>query len=200
MKKIILLLAAFLILGTPVFALETSTTTQAIPQKREEIKQRIEEKRMELQSQIQEKREEVKKQILEKKSDVKTRLQILAQDRVSKILLQIFERFEAVLVKFDGIVLRIETRITKLNEQDISTTESQELLILAKKQIEDSNALIAASKIELKAAVTTETSREDIRNTIEICKTSLKKSQDALIAVIASLKSVEGSDEELSVE
>ncbi len=200
MKHTVIAAVLLLGLGTTVFAQETTKSTSTIPQKREEIKEKIEQKKMELQPQIEEKRQAIKEQILDKKSEKGTQLQILAQDRVSKILSHIFERFEAVLVKFDGIVLRINNRITKLQEQGVDVTESKRLLEEAIEHIEESASLIAASKIELQETLTTPTSKEDIKTTIEICKTSLKKTQQALVAVIGSLKASDGTGEELLAE
>lgn len=197
MKKTILPLALFLLIGTSVYAQETSVTTATFPQKREEIKQRIEEKKNELQPLIEKKREEIKKQISEDQGEIKTKLQFFAQDRVSKVLIQIFERFEAVIIKFDGVVLRLENRITKLDEQNIDTTIPKELLLEAKTDIAQAIALITASKIELQKTLTQETSKEELKKTIEVCKTSLKEVQSSLIAVVISLKNLGETEDEL---
>jgi len=188
----------FFALSAVVFAQEIDAPLPLL-QKREEIKQHIEQKQIELHPQIQEKRQEIQNQV-ETEGEQKTKLQILAQERVLKIVSLVFEQLEAVLVKFDGIVVRIEARIAKLNEQGTSTTKTEQLLLEAKTQIEDSTALIAATKIELQTSIMTETSKEDIKKSIEACKTSLKETQQVLIDVIVSLKNLGNSDEELIID
>lgn len=193
MKHVFIYITLFFAFSPFVFAQEQEVLV--IPQKQEEIKKHIEEKRTALQSQIQEKQEEIQEQI--RATSSKPSFEFFTQERTLKIISRIFEQFEAVLVKFDGIIIRIEARITKLNEQGISTLPIEELLLETKIQIKDSTALIIASKIELEKAIATEISKEEIKNTIEICKTSLKNTQTSLINVIVLLKNVDTSDEEL---
>lgn len=200
MKHTFLYLIIFFAINNVAFAQENEKNLLPIPQKREEIKQYIEEKKSELQPQIQEKRQEIKDQIEIQGQEQKTKLQILAQERVLKIISYIFEQFDAILVKFDGITLRIDTRITKLKEQGIPTKDLEDLVLKAKLKVQNSNALIAASKIELQTSITTETSKESIKSTIESCKVSLKEAQASLVGVIDALKIIENVDEELSVE
>lgn len=182
--KIIYSIVLGLFLVTPVFAEEALT----IPQKRDEIKQKIEEKKFELQDEIKEKQVEIKNKIASSSEEQKIKLQIFAQERVLNILVQIFEQFEAVLVKFDGIVIRIDARITKLDESNFDTTEQKELLKIAKQNIQDSTALVAATKLELQSLVTDEISKNQIKSSIQACKDSLKKSHQSLVDVVESLK------------
>ena len=173
----------------PIFAYAQEENL-AIPQKREEIKQKIEEKTDNLQLQIQEKRIEVKEQISLVKEDQQAKLQILAQERVSKIITQIFEQFEAMIVKFDGIILRLENRILKLEEENIDTTQSKELLAQAKLKLEEATTLIAATKLEIQTALLDDISKEQIKTSVVLCKDSLKNVKHALIEVINSLKMI----------
>jgi hypothetical protein len=175
-----------------IFPLCTSAQEEnlTIPQKHEEIKQKIEEKINNLQTQIEEKRVEIKEQIRSTQEDQQTKLQILAQERVSKIITQIFEQFEAMIVKFDGIILRVENRISKLDEENIDTTQSKELLLESKEKLEEATALIAATKLELQTMLLSEISKEQIKTSIVLCKDSLKEVKQSLVHVINSIKIV----------
>jgi hypothetical protein len=198
MKYILIIVSILFVFETPVFAEEsTSTPLYRLPQNRQEIKQKIEEKKIKLETRIQDKQQEIKSFIEEKKEGQKTKLDIFTQQRVATILANIFERFDAVLVKFDGVVTRIESRITKLKEENVDTSASEKLLTQAKTKIEDATTLIAASKIELQTAITTQTSKQDIKDTLKICKTSLGETQQALISVITSLKGLSDVNDEL---
>lgn len=199
MKQTILSFALFLILGTTVFAQETSLTIDALPQNRQEIKERITQKNIELQSQIEQKRLEIKEQNQKKEITTKVQLQIVAQDRVSKIVSQIYEKLEAILVKFDGITIRIEARIQKLKDKGMNTENAEALLTISKVNIEDTTTLIAASEFEIQNSLETKTSVEVIKSAIEECKISLKTIQSGLVEVVSSLK-ILGDTEELSVE
>jgi hypothetical protein len=198
MKQLILFI--FIFSAISYFAFAQDDTLLPIIQKREDIKQYVEEKEQELHSQIQEKRQEIQVQIETQGGEEKTKLQILAQERILKIVTHIFEQLEAVLVKFDGIVMRIDARIIKLNEEGVSTTESEILLVHAKTKIEESSTLVAATKLELQKAITTEISKENIKKSIEICKISLKETQSSLIEVITSLKTEGNFEDDLLVE
>ena len=168
-----------------VFAQEE---TLIIPQKREEIKQKIEEKKGALQVQIEQKREEIKEQIDSVPEEQKTKLQILAQERVLKVLTHIFEQFEATVVKFDGIILRIENRIAKLENENIDVSQTKELLAVSKTKLQETTTLIAATKIELETLISSEISKDQIKTSVTLCKESLKEVKASLIEVIDSLK------------
>ncbi|MEN9921444.1 MAG: hypothetical protein RLZZ517_422 [Candidatus Parcubacteria bacterium] len=163
----------------------------SLPQNREEIKQKIEEKKSEVQNKIEEKRAEIKGQIQQVAEEQKTEVQIFAQERILKILQQIFEKFDAVLVKFDGISERIDIRISKNEENGLDMTKQKELLAAAKENILQSTALVAATKIELDTLIKSATfSKEQIKKSVDVCKESLKTTQKSLVDVIESLKLV----------
>jgi hypothetical protein len=162
--------------------------TLIIPQKREEIKQKIEEKKSILQTQIVQKREEVKEQINSFPKEQKTKLQILAQERVLKAVTHIFEQFEATIVKFDGIILRVENRIAKLENEGVDATKTKELLEVSRVKLQETTALVAANKLELGALIATEISKDQIKTSVTLCKESLKEVKMSLIEVIDSLK------------
>lgn len=201
MKQIIFYTVLFFAFSTPVFAQQQSTSTISFPQKTQEIKQHIEEKKIDLSLEIQQKRQEIKSHIESGNLENKSKLQILSQERVFKIVTNVFELFEAVLVKFDGITTRIDLRISKLKEGGVNTEESENLLMIAKQKIKESTTLITASKIELQEAIKNEITKETIKSITDSCKNSLKETQNSLINVITSLKSSDLIDSEtISVE
>ncbi len=191
----------FVFFSIPAFAQEQATTTINFPQKIDEIKQHIEEKKIEFNFEIEQKRLEIKQQIeLSNSLENETRLSILSHERVLKAVINVFELFDAVLVKFDGIITRIDARMSKLSEDNIDTLESEKLLDIAKEKLKESIILITSSKIELELAMEGNISKEEIKNIINSCKTSLKVTQSSLADVIDSLKSVSSDQEGISLE
>jgi hypothetical protein len=182
-KAIILIISLLYI--TPVFAQEQDLQ---ILQTREEIREKILFKNSELQEKIELKRIEIKQKIEAISEEQKIKTNILIQERVLKIIIQVFEQLEAMIVKFDGIVIRIENRIAKLDAEDIDTSNTKELLIESKTKIEEATVLIAATKLELESRISTEISKEEIKASIELCKNILEETRLSLIKVVRSLK------------
>ena len=163
-------------------------STISIPQKRVEIQQKIDEKKLILESQIQQKRLEIKEKIDALTPEQKPQFQIFAQEKTLKVISQIFERFEAVLVKFDGIILRTEAKITVLEEAGQDTLIAKELLETAKQDLASSTVLIAASKLELQDSVSKGITKDQIKIIVDLCKESLKNTQQTLMLVVENLK------------
>lgn len=230
MKKIFIGALVFFTLGTVVFAedsvpnLQNRIETQRVErenrienrkaiveekrenrkedfaQRRDEIKAHFEEQKIKLGSKVEEKRQEIKKRLEERKIDSKTRLEEGSKERILKITNHIFDKSEAFLVKFDGIVDRIEERITKLKDSGADTSEAENLLDQAKVKIEDTTTLLVATKLELQNSIDTETSKEEIKITIQDIKTSMKETHASLVKVIESLKNLGSSDEKTLTE
>ncbi len=177
----------------------TSTRGEKFGQKRDEIRASFKEKKDEVKTQIQEKRAEIKTNIEERKGEKKIKLEERAKDRVTKILERVFGRFEAFVARYEGFATRIQSRIDKLDEKGVDTSEMKALLNTAEESLEDSVAEIAAAKDELDALVAGESSKEAIRAIVGEAKASLKETHAAFVAAVKSLKASdtdEGDDTE----
>jgi len=192
MRKFILLgLSIFILTGVFVYAQEDETEENPparMIQNREEIRDRMQEKREEMRGEISEKREEVRQTITERKEARKVQLQANAQERVLKITGKIFERFDAVLIKFDGITQRIESRITKLEEEGSDMTEARSALEDAQSNATETTALILATKEEIELLVSDESSKEGIRTLMTQVKVSLQETKKSFLKIISLIE------------
>lgn len=157
-------------------------------QTRSEIQEKILQKRIELQTQIQEKQIEIKSKIQQDLEIQKVRLPFSAQGRVLIALEKIFNRFDAVIVKYYGLTSRIESRIQKMKDEGVDTVKAENLLLIAKTKLDDSSSYTVASREELKNIVQQDSSKEIIQTTINQITNDLKGSYEALLNVIVELK------------
>jgi hypothetical protein len=167
-----------------------------IPQSKEEIQLRLETKKQTLQTQITQKRQEIKDALAGSSDSIK--LPITAQERVSKATAIIFDRLEAFIIRYDGLIQRLETRISNTPESDTKIKATQ-LLLDAKINLNESTTLILATRKEIEDSLLTKTSLEIIKTNVEICRASLKKTHDALLLTIRSIKAVD-EENTLSLE
>jgi len=187
MKKVIII-TAFLLLPLHIHAQEV-----AFPQNINEIKQKIDHKRNPLSERI-----ELKKQELQQKRATTTdsSIQILTQEKVSKIIEHTFNKFEAVLVRFDGIVARLEVRISKLEQNNAGVVELKESLDKVKISIDDAYVLILASKEDFPKEDVVSLNKDEIKQSFAEYKKSLKNIQDSLLSISQSLRNKDNLEDE----
>ncbi|KKP56434.1 MAG: hypothetical protein UR80_C0003G0012 [Parcubacteria group bacterium GW2011_GWB1_35_5] len=175
---------------------------QEMEQNREEIKNRVEERKEGLKNKIEERREELKQNLEQKREEIKNRVEERRQnttdqitERVNKFISKIIERFSTAANRLDILVIRIESRIEKIEARDIDVTEANDLLVIAKTKIETAKtsiSLIALPEIIDPAASTTASAIKEAFETtktqIEQAKKDLKAAHAALVEVIKSLK------------
>jgi len=173
-----------------------------VEQKREEIKNRVGEEKEVLKNRIEERREELKQNLEQKREEIKNRVEERRQnatdqitERVNKFISKIIERFSTAVNRLDILVIRIESRIEKIEARDIDVTEANDLLVIAKNKIETAKtsiSLIALPEIIDPAASTTASAIKEAFETtktqIEQAKKDLKAAHTALVEVIKSLK------------
>jgi len=178
-------------------AQEATSSLEQFPQTKEEIHTYFDARSSEFSVQVEEKQKEIRAQF-EIQKEVNPG-QVILQDKLGKILSRIFERFEAVVVRFDGILERITARLEKLDEQNIDTSVVKKSIEEARARSAESIILISATQKELEDAVANGVSREQIRNSVTLCKESLKTTQDALTRVVEDLKNI-SAEEDISLE
>src|SRR3989344_4298661 len=175
---------------------------QEMEQKREEIKNRTEEERESLKNRIEERREELKQNLEERREELKNEIEERKQnatdkitERVNQFVTKIIERFNTAANRLDILVIRIESRIEKIEARDIDTTEAKGLLVIAKEKIDTAKtsiSLITLPEITEDTASTTASSIKKAFETtkiqIEQAKKDLKAAHTALVDVINSLK------------
>lgn len=191
--KTLIFLSVFLSITLNVYAEDSQIQ---IPQNKTEIEQKIVEKQAALQSQINKRQPEIRA-IFDKQTD-QTKLQITAQERISKAITIIFERMNAFVIRYDGIVQRLDVKISEM-ESGEAKSQAELLVIEAKTSLLDTTALITAAQKEIEESLNTKTSLEAIRLSVELCKESLKKTHDSLVLVIQNIKATD-IEESLSLE
>lgn len=169
----------------------------AFPQTKEQIQAYFDARSAEFSVEVQEKQKEISSQF-QVSTDISPG-QVILRDKIAEVLGRVFERFEAVIVRFDGIVQRINVRIEKLEEQGTDTEQVKLSLQEAQIEIKKSIILILAIQTELKLAISQGTSREQIKNMVDTCKDSLKTTQTALERVVEGLKNI-SEEEDISLE
>jgi hypothetical protein len=188
MKKYIALYILMFCLSTGfVYAQELPNSNLPV-QTRDEIQEKIFQKRIELETRIQEKQIEIKNKIQQDLETQKIRLPFSAQGRVLVVLEKIFNRFDAVIVKYYGLTSRIESRIQKMKNEGVDTVKAENLLLIAKTKLDDSSSYAIASREELKKVIQQDSSKEIVQTTINQITNDLKESYDALLNVIVELK------------
>src|SRR3989344_3689448 len=159
-KLLLLMIASLIALPNLSLAESNYSDTEAAreaseynaEQKREKIKKRVEERKEGLKNKIEERREELKQNLEQKREEIKNRVEERRQnttdqitERVNKFISKIIERFSTAANRLDILVIRIESRIEKIEARDIDVTEANDLLVIAKTKIE-------TAKKDLKAA------------------------------------------------
>ena len=115
---------------------------------------------------------------------------------MSKLLMKIGERFQAAVARLQKLSDRIDSRIAKMEAENIDVTKAKSLLVTAKAKIEI--AKISSSKIASSTpllASTTATTTDALkteyakfRAIISAAKNDLKTAHSALIDVVKNLK------------
>lgn len=187
MKKIIII--------TTFIFLPFCTHSQEVvfPQKIDEIKQKVEYKKESLHEKIQLKQQELQQK---KATSTDTVVQIFTQEKLLKISEHAFDKIEAILVKFEGIVARLEVRISKLEESGVDVVSSKELLSKAKISIEDTYVLIFAAEANLNNEKTLSINIKQLKDSFTEYKDMLKSTQDTLLLVVESLKNKDNLGDE----
>ncbi len=187
----LLLLAGFLAVAftaTAAFAQEASTTPEAsdTPAIRDNAAIR-QENREEIREQIDERRAEIQENMTERRAA----LQEQAQKRIVNLAANLSNRLDAVTTRLDNITHRLESRIQKLNEQNIDTTAAAAELENAHASIDA--AILALSNIDslVNDAVGSENPREawqTTKTTYMTIREHVMDARDSLRATVALLK------------
>lgn len=189
---------------------QISTSSQWYKEKSEEAKKEfelrkkeIETKREALKEEIEKRREEMKKELEDRKENIrgeveKRREENLQkiQEKASKFIKNVLERYEAAIERIEKLASRIETRITKMESDQIDVKKAKELMLIAKVKIETAKTSVAGVKLDAElvstsTATTTSAFKADFqkfRTQLENAKKDIKAAHAALVEVINNLK------------
>jgi hypothetical protein len=140
------------------------------------------------QDQIEERRTEIQTT----RAENRTQLEARAQTRILNLAANMSNRMEAILTRLQNITDRIETRIVKLNELGVDTTEAGAALASAQLSIDAAMAEIANIDTEVSNAI----GSEDVRTSWNEVKEIYRRIHDHILtartelrATVAALKS-----------
>lgn len=166
-------------------------------------KKEMEERREELKEEMEERRETIKNAIETKKNIVRDEMQERREraiesirERLNNFTEKIVERFEAAIERLEELASRIDSRIAKMEIENIDVKKAKELMAVAKIKIETAKTsalgiglesqVVASSTATTTAAIKVDF--ENIKNQIEKAKTDIKAAHAALVDVVANLK------------
>ena len=193
-------LVAFLFLGAPAYAQNTSTTDvrptkealearrDAIQTQREERLQEVKENRDAIKEERREQVDAIKAGVEERKEERKMNRQERALDFIERVQ----ERFTNIANHMESIIVNIEERLGRLNGRMTTDTAYTEL-DLAKESLQDARAGIA-SLTDLTQTLGNSSSTPDtiatVRNNIQSVHELLKEAHSHIVAAVRSVKSV----------
>ncbi len=177
-NKLLLFFAVTVLAVLPNLSLAASTTPK------ETIKDKIESKK-----------EEIKNNIEERKQNATNQIEL----RLNQFVGNVIERFNAATSRLDILVQRIDSRITKMEAQNIDTTKAKEILVVAKAKIETAKIDIALVTLNTNPSASSgqvaSTTVSALKEAFGITKTQIAKAKQdlkdahaALVDVVNSLK------------
>jgi hypothetical protein len=152
----------------------------------------LETKKEEMKEEFEARKETFKNEIEERKEGALSKI----QERLKKFNENVIERFNAAIIRLEKLAGRIDSRIAKLEAENISVKEAKDLMVVAKLKIETAKTSISGISLESEivassTATTTATFKkefESLKLQVEKAKTDIKAAHAALVDVINSLK------------
>ena len=118
-------------------------------------------------------------------------LSVAKQKRITNLASNMSNRMDAVILRFTKIATRLESRIEKMELQNIDTTEAENKLRTAKETLATAKQNISEIDTLVYNATTSERPREGwlaVRETFRTTANLLKQTQDELRIVVISMK------------
>lgn len=125
-------------------------------------------------------------------------LQTRAQERITKLVANISNRFDATITRFSNISTRLEQRITKLSSDGMDTSAALTELRNAQTYIDEARVMMAEIDVTVYNVVTSESPRTawpTVRTNLQEVHTKLITTQESLRTVVAVLKNAPSQTE-----
>lgn len=190
----VLLLA---MIQSEVSAQEVEENQEPIIFDRNESKAKFEERKEQIQQKVEEKRLEIKESVSQMQGERRIKLHEQAQERVFTAIDKVLSRFEAVTVRYDGLTIRIQSRIDKMNQDGLDTSSALQLFIIAQENLDNSVADIAVAREKIKNMLQEESSKETLKALVLDLKTSLRTTHVSYIETVKALKEISLDSEEI---
>lgn len=175
------------------------------PEEKEARRAALEQNKLDMQAQFQEKKlemeakqEERQATQVEKREEMqikaterRTALQARAQERITNLAANMSNRMDAVIERLQNITGRLETRITRLKELGVNTSDAEAALASARVSITAATSEIANIDTQVNAAVGSEdvkTSWQAVRTTFTNIRDHIKTAHTELRSCVSALK------------
>jgi hypothetical protein len=178
-----------------------STTKVEMRDKMMENREKASTTRGEMKQKAEDRRGEIEQKKKEFQSDMQNRMKEIMKKQGERVI----KRLEAALERLGNIAGRIDSRITKQNEQGADTAKAKADLVIAQAKIDAAKAKLDAAKIAI-AGILAETGTVAtttpgtimsgkillIKEQVRIVETALKEAHKALVLTITDLKGKKG--------
>lgn len=148
--------------------------------------------------------EERQTERVERQEERRSRLDAHVEARVRAYGERLERRYNAAIERLEGIALRIETRIEKLNERGIDTSEAERELQEAYGAIAAAQSQVGAAAASLEEILVSDSPRDALNESkilFQSAKETIRDAHGALVESIALLKaSIENQTDEASDE
>lgn len=193
----IVIFFTYIALAPFVFGQEnTDETTPA--ERRAELQAEFEAKRSNIVTERQEKREELtetREAKIEETQEVREERRALLADRVQNRITNLAEnmknRMLSAIERLTQVSERIETRIEKLDELNVDTTEASSLLTEAQEALADAEANLGGLAETIEAAITSENPRKSwvaVKESFTTTRDLLKEAHQLIRGSVGALK------------
>jgi hypothetical protein len=193
MKKILFLLTVSLVFGASAaaFAQTNSTTTSRIERRVQTLDQRIENQKTLLNRSTTIASSTIKEKIQERVAARVAKLTEARKEIITRFAKRMFDRIEAAIERQKKLADRIQERIAILKGKGINTASAETLLVQARTEITSAEQSLADAKAAAQSAVDADdpkTAFEAVRADVKNAVNSVKKTHQALVAVVVAIK------------
>jgi DNA repair exonuclease SbcCD ATPase subunit len=176
MKKALIIFFSLVLvfnLSTVVLAQGDEHPGDNIQDRLEDLREKRDENKQRRQDRLEELRRDVREKVATRQAQAKTRV----LEKIKEIFGKIINRYNAALARLDTISERIASRIDKLNEKGVDTSEAEAKLFEAEEAGFAAQGLIEDAKASVDAI---DTSSDSVRDFVQVAKGAVRSAKKGL--------------------
>lgn len=172
---------------------EESTETTQI-ETRGDMRAAMEERRAELQGEMEERREDMEERRAEMQTQMEERraeLSARAAERITNLAANVSNKMDTAAARLQDIIDRLNSRIDKLAEAGLDTTEAEAAMASAQVSVNTAVNELASIDAVVQAAISSDTPREswvEVKATYQSIREQLRTAHTEIKAAVAALK------------
>jgi len=166
--------------------LETASNLAESDTARERI-QTVQERQRQIEAEVKQRRAQAQAQGEERRQALQER----AQERLLNLAANLSNRMEAAIRRLDNVVMRIESRIAKLNELGVETSQAEINLTVAKRDLASARATLANIDSDVAGFITSNDPRaawSRVKTIYESARQDIRSAHTNIRQVVADLK------------